>query len=85
MPADSPRPRKLQSHHRRRPVHPGHRLAPQPGPEVRYAYLRADFCDSRINPEHRKRNHIRQIEALGNQVTLEPAARQRGSNQPGSA
>jgi len=31
------------------------------------------YYDSRINPEHKKRNHIRQFEALGYKVTLEPA------------
>ena len=41
----------------------------------------ASFCDpgpgfyaTRIGPEHRKRGHIRQLEALGYKVTLEPAA-----------
>ena len=32
------------------------------------------YYDSRINPESKKRNHIRQLEALGYKVTLEPAA-----------
>ena len=32
------------------------------------------FYDTRINPERRKRNHIRQLQALGYKVTLEPAA-----------
>jgi transposase len=36
--------------------------------------LGAGFYDSRINPERKKRNHIRQLEALGFKVTLEPAA-----------
>ena len=43
-------------------------------PELRYTDLGADFYDNRINPEHRKRTHIRQLEALGYKVTLEPAA-----------
>jgi transposase len=43
-------------------------------PEARYTDLGSDFYDTRINPEHRKRNHIRQLEALGYTVTLEPAA-----------
>jgi transposase len=29
---------------------------------------------SRISPERKKRNHIRQLESLGYTVTLEPAA-----------
>ena len=43
-------------------------------PAARYADLGSDFYDTRINPERRKRNHIRQLEALGCKVTLEPAA-----------
>jgi transposase len=43
-------------------------------PAARYADLGSDFYDTRINPERRKRNHIRQLEALGYKVTLEPAA-----------
>jgi transposase len=43
-------------------------------PGTRYAELGSDFYDTRINPERRKRNHIRQLEALGYKVTLEPAA-----------
>jgi hypothetical protein len=44
------------------------------GPDVRYTDLGSDFYDTRINPEHRRRNHVRQLEALGYKVTLEPAA-----------
>jgi len=44
------------------------------GPEARYTELGSDFHDTRINPERRKRNHIRQLEALGYKVSLEPAA-----------
>jgi len=36
--------------------------------------LGPSYYDSRINPEHKKRNHIRQLEALGYKVTLQPAA-----------
>jgi len=36
--------------------------------------LGSDYYDSRINPERKKRNHIRELEALGFKVTLEPAA-----------
>jgi transposase len=43
-------------------------------PTVRYQDLGAGFYDTRINAERRKRNHIRQLEALGYKVTLEPAA-----------
>jgi transposase len=43
-------------------------------PTIRYTDLGSDFYDTRINPERRKRNHIRQLEALGYKVTLEPAA-----------
>jgi transposase len=43
-------------------------------PEARYHDLGADFYDNRIGPERKKRTHIRQLEALGYKVTLEPAA-----------
>jgi transposase len=32
------------------------------------------YYDSRTNPERKKRNHIRELEALGYKVTLQPAA-----------
>jgi transposase len=43
-------------------------------PTVRFHDLGAGFYDARIGPERAKRNHIRQLEALGYKVTLEPAA-----------
>jgi transposase len=43
-------------------------------PDLRYHDLGAGFYDTRINAERAKRNHIRQLEALGYKVTLEPAA-----------
>jgi transposase len=43
-------------------------------PNLRYHDLGAGFYDTRINPERAKRNHVRQLEALGYKVTLEPAA-----------
>jgi transposase len=43
-------------------------------PTVHYQDLGPGFYDTRINAERRKRNHIRQLEALGYKVTLEPAA-----------
>ena len=43
-------------------------------PEARFHDLGADFYDNRISPDRKKRNHIRQLEALGYKVTLEPAA-----------
>jgi transposase len=43
-------------------------------PDACYADLGSDFYDTRIDPERRKRNHIRQLEALGYKVSLEPAA-----------
>jgi transposase len=43
-------------------------------PEARFHDLGADFYDNRTGPERKKRNHIRQLEALGYKVTLEPAA-----------
>jgi transposase len=43
-------------------------------PEARFIDLGSDFYDTRIGPEAKKRNHIRQLEALGYKVTLEPVA-----------
>jgi transposase len=43
-------------------------------PETRYYDLGSGCYNSRINPERRKRNHIRELEALGYKVTLQPAA-----------
>jgi transposase len=43
-------------------------------PEARFHDLGSDFYDNRIGPDRKKRNHIRQLEALGYKVTLEPAA-----------
>jgi transposase len=43
-------------------------------PETRFTDLGSDFYDNRIGPERKKRNHIRQLEALGYKVTLQPTA-----------
>jgi len=43
-------------------------------PQARFVDLGPDFYDNRIGPERKKRNHIRQLEALGYKVTLEPVA-----------
>jgi transposase len=43
-------------------------------PQARFIDLGPDFYDNRTGPEAKKRNHIRQLEALGYKVTLEPAA-----------
>ena len=43
-------------------------------PEARFHDLGPDFYDNRTGPERKKRTHIRQLEALGYRVTLEPAA-----------
>jgi transposase len=43
-------------------------------PSARHADIGPDFYDTRIHPEHRKRTHVRHLEALGYKVTLEPAA-----------
>jgi len=42
--------------------------------DIAFHDLGPDFYDTRINPDHKKRQHIRQLEALGYKVTLEPAA-----------
>src|SRR5262249_50235928 len=43
-------------------------------PTARFHDLGPDFYDTRIGSDRAKRNHIRQLEALGYKVTLEPAA-----------
>jgi transposase len=43
-------------------------------PTARFCDLGAGFYDTRINADRAKRNHVRQLEALGYKVTLEPAA-----------
>src|SRR4051794_15207057 len=43
-------------------------------PRARFHDLGAEFYDNRTGPDRKKRNHIRQLEALGYKVTLEPAA-----------
>ncbi len=43
-------------------------------PTSRYADPGPEFFNQRLHPERRKHNHIRQLEALGYKVTLEPAA-----------
>ncbi len=43
-------------------------------PDTRYRDLGSDYYDNRIGPERRRRAHVRQLEALGYTVTLQPAA-----------
>ena len=43
-------------------------------PDARFHDLGSGFYAARIDPERRRRNHVRQLEALGYTVTLEPAA-----------
>jgi transposase len=43
-------------------------------PDARFHDLGSDFYDNRTGPDRKKRNHVRQLEALGYKVTLEPAA-----------
>jgi transposase len=43
-------------------------------PDARFHDLGPGFYADRIDPDRRKRNHIRQLEALGYKVTLQPAA-----------
>jgi transposase len=43
-------------------------------PKAHFVDLGSDFYDRRIDPERKKRAHIRQLEALGYAVTLAPAS-----------
>ena len=53
-------------------------------PDARYHDLGSDFYAARIDPERRKRGHIRQLEALGYQVTLARRLKP-PDEEPGSA
>jgi len=43
-------------------------------PDTRFHDLGSDYFSRRTNPDTRKHNHVRQLEALGYTVTLKPAA-----------
>jgi transposase len=43
-------------------------------PDARFHDLGPGFYDTRTNAERTKPNHVRQLEALGDTVTLQPAA-----------
>ena len=47
---------------------------PLSDPDTQFHDLGSGFYASRIDPDRRKRNHIRQLEALGYTVTIQPAA-----------
>ena len=65
---------KIKRARRGRPLHPRHRLAPARRPDARFIDLGPDFYERRINKDRRTRNLVRQLQALGHQVTLSPAA-----------
>ena len=43
-------------------------------PDTAFHDLGSDFYDNRRSPQRRTRAHVRQLEALGYKITLEPAA-----------
>jgi transposase len=43
-------------------------------PDARFVDLGSDFCTTRADPDRRMRNHVRQLEALGYTVILQPVA-----------
>jgi transposase len=43
-------------------------------PEARFHDLGPGYHATRIDPERRKRTHLRELEALGHTVTIKPAA-----------
>jgi transposase len=59
---------------RQRPLDPGDRLAPAGRPTARFQDLGAGSSTSRIDRDRKTRNHVRQLQALGSSVTLNPAA-----------
>ena len=75
VPPRRPPPRQGQSPGRRRPVHPDHHLAPARRPRRPLHRPRPGLrCQTRTKPDQKIRNHIRQLQALGLDVTLTPAA-----------
>ena len=50
-----------------------HGISAKPG-AIQFIDVGSDFYPTRRGAEHAKRNHIRQLEALGYTVTLEPVA-----------
>ena len=42
--------------------------------DARFIELGSDYYESRVNLNRRTRNHVRELQALGYKVTLEPAA-----------
>ena len=42
--------------------------------DARFVDLGSDYYESRVNLNRRTRNHVRELQALGDKVTLEPAA-----------
>ena len=61
-------PRQGQGPGRRRPLHPGHHLLS--GPDARYADLGYGYYQARTDTDRQLRNHIRQIQALGFDITI---------------
>jgi len=41
---------------------------------AQFHHLGPDYCDSRVNLNRKMGNHVRELQALGYKVTLEPAA-----------
>jgi transposase len=74
LPPPGPAHRQAQGPGRRRPVHPGHRLAPAGRPHRPLPRLGADYHSRHIDKDRKTRTHIRQLQALGYTVTLTPAA-----------
>ena len=60
--------------HRRRARQDLHHRPRQAPGDRRECDLGRGYYAARIDPERRKRNHIRELEALGYTVTLKPAA-----------
>ena len=70
LPADRPTARQEKGHRRGRPLHPGHHLAPARRRRHPFHRPRRRPLHPARQPGRKKRNHIRQLEALGYSVTL---------------
>jgi hypothetical protein len=59
---------------RGRQVHPRHHLAPAAGPSARFRDLGPGWHDRKTDRDRKIRAHLRQLQALGLDVTITPAA-----------
>jgi hypothetical protein len=67
-----PRNRRKRGHGRCRPVHPAHHLLADP--EARFTDLGVGWHDEQAGRDRKIRSHLRQLKALGVEVTIDTTA-----------